>query len=164
MDPTWEFAIPPSLNVGVDVSHHLPRTSGALHGPRLNVVGYVEDPLPWLQRCRVHLAPLRFGSGVKLKFLDTMAAGLPLVTSAVGAEGLHLGPLARHLVAEEPSELAHLTRAVYRDRTLWERVQRELLAIVRSHFSHEAYRAAMVDAFSGLGVAPPRPATDAPGR
>ncbi len=87
----------------------------ALHGERVNVVGFVDDPAEWLARTRVHVSPMRFGAGIKLKLLDTIAAGLPFVTTAVGAEGLPLAGLRPQLVAEEPLRIAELTHALYTD-------------------------------------------------
>src|SRR5262249_13582731 len=63
----------------------------SLDGGLVHVVGHVDDPRPWLDRTLVHVAPMRFGSGLKLRLVETMAAGQPLVTSSVGAEGLGLG-------------------------------------------------------------------------
>ena len=109
----------------------------ALHGERVNVVGYVEDTAEWLARTRVHVSPMRFGSGIKLKLLDTIAAGQPFVTTAVGAEGMPLGSLRSVLVAEEPADLAELTYALYTDEPLWRRAQRGLLDIARTSFDRE---------------------------
>lgn len=127
----------------------------ALQSDRVNVVGYVEDPAEWLSRTRVHVSPMRFGSGIKLKLLDTMAAGQPFVTTAVGAEGLPLGSLASSLVAEEPAVLAELVHALYTDEQLWRRAQRGLLDIARNTFDRETFRRTLAEAMSHLGVLPP---------
>ena len=79
-----------------------------LQGPRVEVVGFVPDPIERLARARVHVHPLRFGAGIKLKLIDTMAAGLPFVTTPTGAEGLGLGELEDVLVAEDDADLARL--------------------------------------------------------
>ena len=127
----------------------------ALHGERINVVGYVEDPAEWLAETRVHVSPMRFGAGIKLKLLDTIAAGLPFVTTAVGAEGLPLGALRDRLVAEEPDEQAQLVHALYTDSKLWEQAQRELLSVVRQRFDLGTFRRELVRGMSHLGLAPP---------
>ena len=93
----------------------------ALQSDRVNVVGYVEDPAEWLSRTRVHVSPMRFGSGIKLKLLDTIAAGQPFVTTAVGAEGLPLGELASAIVAEEPEVMPSSCTPSTRTSVLWRR-------------------------------------------
>jgi GT2 family glycosyltransferase/glycosyltransferase involved in cell wall biosynthesis len=127
----------------------------ALHGERINVVGYVADPAEWLARTRVHLSPMRFGSGIKLKLLDTIAAGQPFVTTAVGAEGLSLGPLRSALVGEEPDRIAELAYALYTDERLWVRAQNALLDLARSQFDRDTFRGTLVEAMSHLGMLPP---------
>jgi glycosyltransferase involved in cell wall biosynthesis len=53
----------------------------------VNVMGRAEDAVEVLSQARVLLAPLRFGAGLKGKFVDAMQAGTPSITSPVGAEG-----------------------------------------------------------------------------
>jgi GT2 family glycosyltransferase len=127
----------------------------ALHGERVNVVGYVDDPAEWLARTRVHVSPMRYGAGIKLKLLDTIAAGLPFVTTAVGAEGLPLGGLRPQLVAEDPLRLAELTHSLYTEIDLWRRAQRGVLDIARNSFDRGTFRRTLAEAMSYLGVLPP---------
>ena len=127
----------------------------ALQSERINVVGYVEDPSEWLAQTRLHVSPMRFGSGIKIKLLDTIAGGLPFVTTPVGAEGLPLGGLRQSLVAEEPGALAELVHALYTDEQLWNRAQRGLLDIARDTFDRGTFRRTLVEAMSHLGILPP---------
>jgi O-antigen biosynthesis protein len=126
-----------------------------LQAPLVDVVGFVPDPVERLSHARVHVHPLRYGAGIKLKLIDTMAAGLPFVTTPTGAEGLGLGELEDVLVTEEPADLARLALDLYRDAELWQRVHEGLLARVRERFGRERFRQTLLDAFVELGVAPP---------
>jgi GT2 family glycosyltransferase/glycosyltransferase involved in cell wall biosynthesis len=126
----------------------------ALAGPAVQIVGGVDDPRGWLVRARVHLAPLRFGAGIKLKLLDSMAAGLPFVTTPIGAEGLGLGDLARVVVGEDPGELAHLTRRLYCDPDLWTDVSAALLDRAGA-FGLASFRSRLAEAMVQFGLAPP---------
>lgn len=56
--------------------------------PRIEVTGAVEDAVAELARSRVAVAPLLAGSGTRLKILEAWAAGLPVVSTRLGAEGL----------------------------------------------------------------------------
>ena len=127
-----------------------------LQGPRVEVVGFVPDPAERLSSARVHVHPLRYGAGIKLKLIDTMAAGLPFVTTPTGAEGLGLGDLAQVVVADDDRELARLALDLYQDEQLWEHVQQRLLRIVAERFGRERFRETLVEAFAHVGVAPPR--------
>jgi GT2 family glycosyltransferase len=126
-----------------------------LQGPRVDVVGFVPDPAERLSDARVHVHPLRYGAGIKLKLIDTMAAGLPFVTTPTGAEGLGLGELEDVLVAEDDRELARLALKLYDDEELWARVQRGLLRLVEDRFGRDRFRETLVEAFAHVGVAPP---------
>jgi len=56
--------------------------------PRIEVRGPVDDAVAELARCRLAVAPLLVASGTRLKILEAWAAGLPVVSTSVGAEGL----------------------------------------------------------------------------
>jgi O-antigen biosynthesis protein len=127
-----------------------------LQGPRVEVVGFVPDPVERLTGPRVHIHPLRTGAGIKLKLIDTMAAGLPFVTTPTGAEGLGLGDLEDVLVASEPADLARLALDLYDNPGLWSEVQSRLLELVARRFGRSSFRRTLVEAFAELGVAPPR--------
>lgn len=56
--------------------------------PRIEVTGAVEDAVGELARARVAVVPILSGSGTRLKILEAWAAGLPVVSTTLGAEGL----------------------------------------------------------------------------
>jgi glycosyltransferase involved in cell wall biosynthesis len=62
----------------------------ALAGDRVTVTGAVESVRPYLDRAALTVVALRTGGGTRLKILEAMAAGVPVVSSALGAEGLDL--------------------------------------------------------------------------
>lgn len=56
----------------------------------VTVTGTVEDVRPWLHGSTAAVVPLRVGSGTRLKIYEAMAAGLPVISTTVGAEGLEV--------------------------------------------------------------------------
>ena len=56
--------------------------------PRTELTGFVDSLEPWYARASLFVAPLRAGAGVKFKTIDAMLRGVPIVTTAVGAEGI----------------------------------------------------------------------------
>ncbi|HEY6836881.1 MAG TPA: glycosyltransferase [Gaiellaceae bacterium] len=148
----WEEHPDVVLNViGADMTDAV----RALEGPQVRIVGYVDDPAEWLSRARLHANPMRFGSGVKLKFLDSLAVGLPFVTTSIGAEGLPLGDLRASLVAEEPARIAAAMSRLYSDRAEWERAQAYLLELAATRFDRASFQRVLIEALSHVGVAPP---------
>jgi glycosyltransferase involved in cell wall biosynthesis len=78
-------------------------------GSRVEVCGYVEKPFRILTDKRVALLPMRLGAGMKIKVLECMAAGLPVVTTRAGAEGIPGRDGIHYLVGNSEQELAELT-------------------------------------------------------
>lgn len=60
----------------------------AARGPRISVPGFVRDLDVLYRDCRLVAAPLTEGGGIKIKILEAMAAGIPVVTTPIGAEGI----------------------------------------------------------------------------
>ncbi len=68
--------------------------------------GDVADVRPFLGECGALAVPLRIGGGSRLKILEALACGLPVVSTRIGAEGLTLRPGHDLVVVEEPEEMA----------------------------------------------------------
>lgn len=54
------------------------------------VTGFVEDPTSYFNCVDLSVIPLRYGAGIKIKVLESLAAGIPVITTDVGAEGINL--------------------------------------------------------------------------
>jgi glycosyltransferase involved in cell wall biosynthesis len=86
-------------------------------GDRPGVTVHADVPAidPFLRRCRVALVPLRIGTGTRLKALEAMAAGRPLVGTTVGLEGLDLVHETSALLVDEPAAQAAAIVRLLRD-------------------------------------------------
>lgn len=98
-------------------------------GRRVVVTGPVEDVLPWYREAAVAVVPLRSGGGTRLKILEAMAAGVPVVSTSVGAEGLDLVPGEHLLIADGAEPLAAAVQRLLDDPAL----RRTLAARARAH-------------------------------
>jgi glycosyltransferase involved in cell wall biosynthesis len=106
----------------------------ALDGVEL--LGTVPDVVPYLQSARVLLAPLRTGSGTKLKLLEAMSCGLPFVTTDFGMEGLSDGASAG-LVAHVAKDIIEATVQLLTDDELARDLGRHGRRIAESRYSWE---------------------------
>jgi len=70
------------------------------------VTGYVDDVRPFVERAAVYVAPLRIGSGTRLKILEALSMKKPVVTTSIGCEGLDVVDGESALVADEPEAFA----------------------------------------------------------
>jgi glycosyltransferase involved in cell wall biosynthesis len=75
----------------------------------VRVTGYVEDFLPYYLKSDISVAPMRIGGGVQCKILDSMAAGLPVITTSQGNEGIGAREEEEIIVADDPKEFAQRT-------------------------------------------------------
>jgi polysaccharide biosynthesis protein PslH len=74
--------------------------------PRITYTGYVEDVHHLVACSRLSIAPLKTGGGTRLKILESLALGTPVVASSKGAEGLDVKHRVHLLIADEPNEFA----------------------------------------------------------
>lgn len=109
--------------------------------PAITVHGHVPDLAPYMDGCRIALAPLRYGAGVKGKINLSMAHGQPVVATGCAIEGMHLDDGGDVLVADTPAEFAAAVARLYDDAALWQRLADHGLDNVRRHFSFDAARA-----------------------
>jgi len=83
--------------------------------PGVELHADVPDVRPFLASSAVMVVPLRIGGGSRLKILEAMAAGLPVISTRVGAEGLELVPGKHFIAAEGPDNLADALVSCIRD-------------------------------------------------
>ncbi len=91
----------------------------ALAGDGVIVHGWVPMIEELYRRVRLSAAPLRFGAGQKGKVGESLALGVPVVTTPVGAQGFDLRHGRDALIAENATDLARALIDSYRDRELW---------------------------------------------
>jgi len=78
------------------------------------VAGNVPDILPFLRNARMLAVPLESGGGTRLKILEAFAAGLPVVSTAIGSEGLGVTD-GRHVTIAELSRFAEAVATLLLD-------------------------------------------------
>ncbi len=113
--------------------------------------GFVESLQPFLSGCRLAVAPLRYGAGVKGKVNMSMAHGQPVVATPAAAEGLFAAHETELLVAEGAPAFAREVVRLYQDEALWRRLSEASVKNVQEHFSISAARhslSALFDSFS----------------
>jgi GT2 family glycosyltransferase/glycosyltransferase involved in cell wall biosynthesis len=115
--------------------------------------GYVRDVAEVYDTCRVFVAPLRSGAGIKGKVVGALAAGVPVVVSPVAAEGINVAHGRDAMVAESVAEWVGAICALYLDSGCWSAMSANATAFARSQFSFAAGQRRMRDALASLGVA-----------
>ncbi|MBX3726989.1 MAG: glycosyltransferase [Xanthomonadales bacterium] len=125
------------------VGSKMPASIRALAGDAVEIHGHVADLDPFLDGCRIAVAPLRYGAGVKGKVNMSMSCGQPVVATPMAVEGMHLADGSEVLVADDAARFADAVVRLYQDESLWDRLSAAGLDNVRRHFSFEAAQAAL---------------------
>jgi len=113
------------------------RTLGSLtqRDPNIIVTGRVEDIRDALGRARVFVCPVRLGAGLRVKILEAMAMGLPVVTTALGGEGLPLYTGDNCFIADQPRLTADYIDLLLTDDELRAGISRKARALAVERFS-----------------------------
>lgn len=120
------------------IGSKIPESIRQLASEHIITHGYVEDIEPFLRSCLLSVAPLRYGAGVKGKITQSMSWGLPVVSTSVGAEGMHLEHEKNVLVADKAAIFARHIVRLHRDPELWQRLSQNGLRTIEEHFSMAA--------------------------
>ena len=112
----------------------------ALHGNGVVFHGFVPRLEPFLDGCRLAVAPLRYGAGVKGKVNLSMSRGQPVVATPAAVEGTHARDGQDVLVASEPRAFADAVVRLYQDETLWNRLSANGQKNVEKYFSLDTAR------------------------
>jgi glycosyltransferase involved in cell wall biosynthesis len=97
------------------------------------VPGRVDDLGPLFAGASVFVAPLRYGAGVKGKIYSAFGAGVPVVASAIGVEGMNLTEGVHALIADEPAAFAEAVLALASDQQRWSEMAEASWTFVRGH-------------------------------
>ncbi len=117
--------------VGANPSDRVRRFDGS---EGITVQGEVADLRPVYHRHRVMVAPIRAGSGTRLKILEACAAGLPVVTTILGAEGIEYQDGVHMLAADGAVPFAEAVEQVLTDDELCRRLSQAGMELVREHY------------------------------
>lgn len=100
----------------------------------VTLTGFVEDVRPFIASARVSLAPLHVGGGTRLKILEAMALGTPVVATGKGAEGLQATDGEHLLVADTPQQFAEAVIRLLQDRKLCQKLAANGCRLVRQQY------------------------------
>ena len=98
----------------------------------------VPDTLPYLTAASVLVAPIFEGGGSRFKILEALAARIPMVSTAKGAEGLEVKDGTHLLLAETPDQFIEALRRIWTDEDLRARLQLNGYDLVRQNYSWDA--------------------------
>ena len=102
--------------------------------PHVEFTGYLDDIKPAIASSWVSIAPIHVGSGTRLKVLEAMALGTPVVSTSVGAEGLDVQHERDILIADTASDFAKQILRLHTDERLWQKLSENGRRLVQEKY------------------------------
>lgn len=104
--------------------------------PGVDVVGFVEHLAPIFARCRLSVAPLRYGAGIKGKIGTSLSYGVPCVATPVAAEGMGLTDRANVMIGADAERFADAVIEAHQNEALWNSLSVNGLEFMEQNFSY----------------------------
>jgi glycosyltransferase involved in cell wall biosynthesis len=129
------------------VGRHPPASLQALgrKTPQVEFTGFVDDVRPFIRAAHVSVIPLLVGGGTRIKAFEAMAMGSPLVSTALGIEGLDVVPGQHFEQQDDPAAFARSVLRLLRDEEARNAYSRRARALVESRFGHRVAAAVFED-------------------
>jgi sugar transferase (PEP-CTERM/EpsH1 system associated) len=147
--------------VGMNPHRRLERLAGQTG---IEITGAVEDVQPYIYGAAVYVVPLRVGGGTRFKVLEALASGKPMVSTALGIEGLNLQDGRELLIADEPETFADAVLLLLEDQASGGEFCAELAeagrGFVESHFAWEQIVPRLERVYQAVLRQPPTRSTD----
>jgi sugar transferase (PEP-CTERM/EpsH1 system associated) len=127
-----------------------PREVIKLQGDGVHVTGRVEDVVPYYRRSTVSVVPLRAGGGSRLKVLEAMALGRPIVSTTIGCEGLKVVDNQHLLIADRPEQFSGCVFSLLQDTSLYKRITGNARRLVEEEYSWEILASHLLKTYEDL--------------
>jgi len=116
----------------------------------VELTGYVDDIRPLVAGATVCVIPLREGGGTRLKILEALALGTPVVSTSKGAEGLAVADGEHLLLADDPDDFARATIRLLTDEALRRKLAQNGRRLVEETYDWRQIGLHFVDLLEGL--------------
>jgi glycosyltransferase involved in cell wall biosynthesis len=118
--------IPPKLQYIADIDKSI------------RLLGYVKSPLPYMQGASVFVVPVLSGGGTRLKVLEAMAVGKPVVTTTIGCEGINGMNEKHYIIADEPQDFVEATLRLLRNDSLRTLIGSNARKLVEDNYDYDS--------------------------
>ncbi len=123
----------------------------ALASADVIVTGFVESVIPYYERSSVSVVPLRAGGGTRLKILESMALGRPVVSTTIGCEGLQVTHNKDILIADTPTDFAAQIVRLLSDETLRKDLVTQGRQLVETRYDWKACAQQLMQVYEAPG-------------
>jgi sugar transferase (PEP-CTERM/EpsH1 system associated) len=122
----------------------------ALNRDGVHVTGRVDDVVPYYQQSDICVVPLRAGGGTRLKILESMALGRPVVSTTIGCEGLDVMDGEHLLIADSPEQFAEKSVKLLNDPILYQRISTNARHLVETRYDWDTIASKLMSVYTEL--------------
>lgn len=140
LDNCWENLLQAKPNLQLFIVGKNPDTRIVAYSKKyknISLPGFVQDLEPYFQKSGVFICPLRFGSGIKVKVVNAMYRGIPVVTTPVGIEGLAIENNKHIVYASQPEVLTQSILNLLNEENKWSSIATNSRSFAKEHLSWE---------------------------
>lgn len=119
--------------------------------PGIEVLGKVDDISAFYRRCAVFVAPILKGSGTRLKILEAMASGSPVVSTTIGAEGLDVRDGKHLLIGDTPEAMADAVTTLLSNQELNQSLAAQARELVAARYDWDAIASQLLSIYDATG-------------
>ncbi len=118
--------------------------------PSVTVTGFVPDIIPFYYSSGCVVAPITRGSGTRLKILEAMAAGVPVVSTSIGIEGIEASDQRDILIADKPDKFADSVLRIFADRDLANNISKNGRMLMEEKYDWDTISRKLIDDYREL--------------
>lgn len=118
----------------------------------IEIIGFIENLEDIFHHCRIFIAPLLAGAGIKGKVLESLSYGVPCVLSSISAEGTGLTHGLTTMIADSPDEWVESITTLYNDERQWNQISKNQNILVESEYSFEHGKKMMKRILDSVGL------------
>ena len=122
------------------------------HYPNVKIAGEVDDALKFINEHTVMIVPLFSGSGIRIKIIEGMACGKTIISTTVGAEGIHYTNLEDILIADEPGEFIELISSCMNDKAFFNRIGKNARELIKRDYDRDLIIQKLLGFYEKIGA------------
>ena len=104
---------------------------------KIVITGFVEDVSEYFSKVGCLVAPLVLGAGIKIKILEALSAGIPVLTNSIGIEGIPAEPNKEYFHCEMPEDYSGVIQKLFRGEYDNRQIEDDEKKFVSTHFNYE---------------------------
>ena len=116
------------------------------------VLGHIKKISKYFNQCKLSVAPLRYGAGLKGKIRTSLGYGLPVVASSIAVESMGLKHRSDVLIADNENEFADCILELHKNQLLWEKLKTNGKKIIKENYSMERCKNKFISIFNSLNI------------